>query len=121
MSIEELEINLVAIVPLQPLDVQHAPELQGRPEKEPCPKTRSICIQTDMEYDYEGFEFLCEHVPTDECVKTERGEVPAANAATYVSTAIMKESPAQTDVVTTADGDLAVTSYLLDVAHVASN
>ena len=104
---------------MQPLDVQHAPELQGRPEKEPCPKTRSICIQTDMEYDYEGFEFLCEHVPTDECVKTERGEVPAANAATYVSTAIMKESPAQTDVVTTADGNLAVT-YLLDVAHVAS-
>ena len=59
---------------------------------------QSIAVQADLEYDYDfrGFEFTCEHI-------TSTSTSPAADAATYVSAAIMKHVKVETDNPTTAD------------------
>ena len=61
----------------------------GAPE--PC----SIGVQADLEYDYSGFEFSCEHISTAPPI--------SADAATQISSSITKNSSVQTDTCRKAD------------------
>ena len=60
-------------------------------------ETRSIAVQADLEYDYRGFEFTCEHLPRNSAPRTALTAPSVADASTYVSMAITKDVKVETD------------------------